>query len=113
MGTLESVLGASGFGLVLLGFVYLFAVTRSALKQTNDEHAAAREQAGLDLKAAKERETAARSEADALEKRLDEERERRRGAEDREAATARELAGLRAEVAAMRTDIQQVKEQVT
>lgn len=112
MGTLESVLGASGFGLVLLGFVYLFAVTRSALKQTNDELDTARKQASEELKAAKEREAAARAEADVLETRLDEERERRRAAEDREADTARELAGLRAEVAAMRTDIQEVKEQV-
>jgi septal ring factor EnvC (AmiA/AmiB activator) len=113
VGTLESVLGASGFGLVLLGFVYLFAVTRSALKQTNGDFDAARKQASEELKAAKQREAEARAEADALETRLDEERERRRGAEDREAATARELAGLRKDFAGMRSDIQQVKDQVT
>jgi flagellar biosynthesis/type III secretory pathway M-ring protein FliF/YscJ len=106
VGTLESVLGASGFGLVLLGFVYLFGVARSAL-------AAERKQASEELKAAKQREASARAEADVLEARLDDERERRRGAEDREATTARELAGLRQEFAAIRSDIQEVKEQVT
>lgn len=102
MGVLESILGASGFSLVLVGFVYLFGITRSALRQSNE-----------DLKAAKQREAEARTEADGLETRLDEERARRRAAEDREADTARELAGLRREVAGMRSDIQQVKEQVT
>jgi septal ring factor EnvC (AmiA/AmiB activator) len=90
--------GGSVFGVLALVIAWL-------LKSNRDD----RDQAEKQIDAANKRASEARAEVASLELLLDAEQERRRKAEDDRSELAREVKGLRSEVAKVGTDIEQIR----
>jgi predicted nucleic acid-binding Zn-ribbon protein len=94
----------TGGGLLVFSSV-IFALLRS--------NRADRGQANTQIKDAEKRADAAERRAERIQKLLDEARQERRAAEDREAAIAREMAKLRDQVEGLTNEVARLRETVT